>query len=147
MNETTKTAQLPLLREKLFRRDRRSVAAARGFVRGVLEDWGMRALVDDVQLCVSELATNAVEHGVPPGRRFQVRVLAERDLLRVEVHDSGGGRVVVGRPELGCESGRGLLLVGLVADEWGVGEREPGKVVWCEFGLRGREGADRIRGC
>ncbi|MFI0980230.1 ATP-binding protein [Streptomyces sp. NPDC021093] len=133
MNETTQAAQPPLLREKWFRRDRRSVPAARAFARWALEDWSMRALVDDVLLCVSELTTNALEHGVPRGRGFQLRVLAESDLLRIEVHDSGGGTVAVGRPELECEYGRGLLLVGLVADRWGVGEREVGKVVWCEF--------------
>ncbi|MGP3635489.1 ATP-binding protein, partial [Streptomyces sp. 24-1644] len=31
------------------------------------------------------------------------------------------------------ESGRGLLLVDVLADRWGVRERSPGKVVWCAF--------------
>jgi hypothetical protein len=37
--------------------------------------------------------------------------------------------------EVGAEGerGRGLLLVAALADKWGVGERHPGKVVWCEF--------------
>lgn len=30
--------------------------------------------------------------------------------------------------------GMALLLVSELADKWGVGEREPGKVVWCELG-------------
>ncbi|MFD3518141.1 ATP-binding protein [Streptomyces sp. NPDC058657] len=149
MNETTQPPRLPLLREAFLRRDLRSVPAARAFARWALEDWGMRSLVDDVLLCVSELSTNALTHGVPPGRGFKLRVLAERDLLRIEVHDSGGGRVEAGRPEPECEYGRGLLLVGLVADKWGVGERDPGKVVWCEFGLRGEAAAGReeVRDC
>jgi hypothetical protein len=25
------------------------------------------------------------------------------------------------------------MLVAVLADKWGVGERAPGKVVWCEF--------------
>jgi serine/threonine-protein kinase RsbW len=33
------------------------------------------------------------------------------------------------------EHGRGLLLVSVLADKWGVGERDPGKLVWCEFVL------------
>lgn len=33
------------------------------------------------------------------------------------------------------EGGRGLLLVSVPADERGVGERLPGKIVWCEFAL------------
>ncbi|MFJ4327756.1 hypothetical protein ACIP3A_32245 [Streptomyces tricolor] len=33
-----------------------------------------------------------------------------------------------------AEHGRGLLLVAALADKWGgVGERNPAKVVWCEF--------------
>lgn len=32
------------------------------------------------------------------------------------------------------ESGRGLVIVEALADRWGVGERVPGKIVWCEFG-------------
>ncbi|MDR3079772.1 MAG: ATP-binding protein, partial [Streptomyces sp.] len=31
------------------------------------------------------------------------------------------------------EHGRGLLLVTALADKWGAGERNPGKIVWCEF--------------
>ncbi|NBM20827.1 ATP-binding protein, partial [Streptomyces sp. GC420] len=31
------------------------------------------------------------------------------------------------------ECGRGLALVGALADTWGVGQRAPGKIVWCEF--------------
>jgi hypothetical protein len=31
------------------------------------------------------------------------------------------------------EGGRGLLLVAALSDKWGVGERDPGKAVWCEF--------------
>lgn len=88
MNETM---ELPLLRERFYRRERRSVRAAREFVRAALADWGFgEARTDDVLLCVSELATNAVLHGVPSGRGYRVRLwLGEQRQLRVEVHDSG----------------------------------------------------------
>jgi len=64
-------------------------------------------------------------------------------VLRVEVHDSGDGEVrPVGPDEaVDDESGRGLLLVAAFADTWGVGERSPGKVVWCEFAVRVRGAA------
>ncbi|MFE9647206.1 ATP-binding protein [Streptomyces sp. NPDC006365] len=132
-NETS-----PAPRERFYRRERQSVPAAREFTRTALEDWGVRnETYDDVLLCVSELATNALLHGVPPGRGVQLRLLPYDDgVLRVEVHDSGDGepRVV---PSEG-ESGRGLLLVSAVADKWGVADRDgPGKIVWCEFGLGG----------
>lgn len=83
---------------------------------------------------MSELATNALVHGVPPGRGYRLRLWLHGDgLLRVEVHDSGGGQPRMREPE--GEAGRGLLLVAALADKWGVGERSPGKIVWCEFDL------------
>ncbi|MFJ8072369.1 ATP-binding protein [Streptomyces sp. NPDC096176] len=120
------------LREVFCRRERRSVGAAREFAREALNAWGWGARADDITLCVSELATNALVHGVPPGRGYLLRLLLSEDgTLRVEVHDSGDGRPCVRAPA--GESGRGLLLVDALADRWGVGPREPGKVVWCEF--------------
>ena len=126
----------PTARERFYRRERQSVPAARSFTRDALVDWGMAARADDILLCVSELTTNALVHGVPPGRGFQLRLLPrDGGTLRIEVHDSGGGVPAVPQPGTGepGEGGRGLLLVAELADKWGVGERSPGKVVWCEF--------------
>ncbi|MFJ8308849.1 MULTISPECIES: ATP-binding protein [unclassified Streptomyces] len=119
-------------RERFYPRRRQSIPAAREFAEGAVADWGFVHRLDDVLLCVSELATNALVYGVPPGRGFLLRLeLCDGAVLRVEVHDSGGGvpRVV----DVADEGGRGLLLVAAMADKWGVGERDPGKVVWCEF--------------
>ncbi|RZD65888.1 ATP-binding protein [Streptomyces albidoflavus] len=120
--------------ERFFRRERRSVPAARGFAAEVLDSWGCRVARADLLLCVSELATNALLHGVPPGRGFRL-VLARADDggVRVEVHDSGDGHPATRAPGDEAESGRGLLLVSALADDWGVGKRNPGKIVWCSF--------------
>ncbi|MFK4150029.1 ATP-binding protein [Streptomyces sp. NPDC004065] len=127
MNDET-----PPVRERFYRRERQSVPAARTFTRQALADWAVPAGArDDILLCVSELTTNALVHGVPPGRGFQLRLLPGRDTLRVEVHDSGDGTPRQTAPR--DESGRGLLLVSALAAKWGVGQRDPGKVVWCEF--------------
>ncbi|WP_434594496.1 ATP-binding protein [Streptomyces sp. A5-4] len=131
MNETN---QPPLPRAKFFRRDRRPVPAARQFARWALGDWGLGGCVDDVLLCVSELATNALLHGVPSGRGYLLYLSYGDEMLRIEVHDSGEGRPRLREPD--GESGRGLLLVAALADKWGVGERDPGKIVWCEFAVR-----------
>ncbi|MFI7337703.1 ATP-binding protein [Streptomyces sp. NPDC050085] len=125
-------------RERFYRRERQSVPAAREFTRAALGDWGVDGeCADDILLCVSELATNALVHGVPPGRGFLLRLLPYGDegRARVEVHDSGGGVPAVPCADGDCEGGRGLMLVQAVADKWGVGERDPGKVVWCEVRL------------
>ncbi|WP_425588549.1 ATP-binding protein [Streptomyces venetus] len=125
-------------RQRFYRRERQSVPAARAFVQEALRDWRGYGRADDVLLCVSELATNALVHGVPPGRGFLLRLVpyGEGGGVRVEVHDSGDGGAPVlpqrddGEPR---EGGRGLLLVSELADKWGVEERCPGKIVWCEF--------------
>lgn len=129
--------ELPCPRERFYRRERRSVPLAREFVRAALVEWGVGERADAVLLCVSELATNALRHGVPPGRGFQLYVWPPAGgALRLEVHDSGDGwpRVRAGAGPVD-EGGRGLLLVEALADKWGVGERMPGKIVWCEFVL------------
>ncbi|MGW2491915.1 ATP-binding protein [Streptomyces sp. NPDC001606] len=127
--------ELPFQHDQYYGRARRSVPAARRFTEWSLHYWGLSAWErsGDVSLCVSELATNAVLHGVPPGRGFLLRLGCDGTVVRVEVHDSGPGTPVVEEEQ--DEGGRGLLLVAALADKWGVGERRPGKAVWCEFGL------------
>ncbi|SDL12966.1 ATP-binding protein [Streptomyces indicus] len=119
------------LRERFLPRDRRSVPAARQFTREALADWEWPD-PDDLLLCVSELATNALLHGVPPGRGLLLRLYEDGDVLRVEVHDSGAGEPRI--PDAADEGGRGLRIVEALADKWGVAARDPGKTVWCEFG-------------
>ncbi|MER7371921.1 ATP-binding protein [Streptomyces lanatus] len=129
------TNELPLQRDQFYARHRRSIPAARNLTAWALTYWGLPdwPRTDDLLLCVSELATNALLHGVPPGRGFLLRVRYDGDVIRVEVHDSGAG--VPRTPDEPDEGGRGLLLVGALADKWGVGERSPGKVVWAEFAV------------
>lgn len=123
-------------REQFYARERRSVPAARRFAAQSLRCWGLAdwARAADMSLCVSELATNALLHGVPPGRGFLLRLRYDGEVLRMEVHDSGpGAPTPTERPEDTDEGGRGLLLIEALADKWGVCERELGKVVWAEF--------------
>ncbi|MEU9452524.1 ATP-binding protein [Streptomyces sp. NPDC048277] len=126
--------QLLRARTALYPRDRRSVGIARDLTRITLADWGLPQRSDDVLLCVSELATNALLHGVPPGRCFRLELSLDTDgVLRVEVQDSGPGEVRTPGVTPESEHGRGLLLVAALSDDWGVRQREPGKAVWCEF--------------
>lgn len=121
--------------ERSFTRDLTAVADARTFVSALLTRWGITKGFDDIRLCVSELATNALVHGVSSTHGFTLRVVASLQWLRVEVEDNAPGRPV--RRASRCEgtSGRGLLLVSAMADAWGVDEQADGKVVWAEFKL------------
>lgn len=118
----------------LFDRCRSTPAAARAFVCEALVRWSRTVRLDDILLCVSELTTNSVVHGAPPGGRILLRVERHPTLVRVEVHDGGSGMPIRREPQDGVEGGRGLLLVSAVADHWGVTERQgPGKCVWVAF--------------
>lgn len=124
---------MSLSQQRRFPRRRTSVGASRDFVVDVLAEWQLTPLIDDIRLCVSELATNALLHGVPPGREFAVRLRATQDLVHLEVRDSGGGRPEVTCPaEEGC-SGRGLFLVVELAADFGVDHHTIGKTVWAAF--------------
>lgn len=107
--------------------------SARDFVTGTLTEWGVSDRQDDIRLCVSELATNALLHGVPPGREMCVQISVEGLLVRLEVRDSGGGHPAVQSPGMESCDGRGLMLASEVADDFGVTEHVVGKTVWVAF--------------
>lgn len=129
---------MPLSRQRRFPRARGSVSAARAFAVETLAEWGRVDRCDDMRLCVSELATNAVLHGVPPGREFSLRLVADGSLIRIEVRDSGDGIPQVGRGGVNDCGGRGLRLVLALADDFGVTPCPPGKTVWTVFATGAR---------
>jgi anti-sigma regulatory factor (Ser/Thr protein kinase) len=91
---------------------------------------------DTAQHLVAELAANAVTHGRVPGRDFELRLLRlPENTLRIEVSDPRGDRRLRYVNDEAGEHGRGLILVTLLADTWGVTERGVGKTVWAEMGL------------
>ncbi|MFF1375700.1 ATP-binding protein [Streptomyces sp. NPDC058308] len=124
---------MPLTQQRRFPRDPRSVGAARNFAVETLTGWGVADRLNDIRVCVSELATNAVLHGVPAGREFCLRLVNDGLLVRIEVRDSGGGCPEVPHQEAEGEGGRGLLLAGALGDEFGVTTHVPGKTVWLVF--------------
>ncbi|AXG78687.1 ATP-binding protein [Streptomyces paludis] len=118
-----------------FARSSASVPSARAFARGVLREVcsGSGACdLDDVLLGVSELATNAVRHGVPVGGAFLLKIEFSGERVRVECHDANRRRPRLRHPADDDQGGRGLLLVEAIASRWGVGERPFGKFVWFE---------------
>ena len=90
------------------------------------------ALLDEARLLVSELVTNAVVHGAPP---IALRVECDGSTELV-VAVSDGNPVPPLRRELtdDAASGRGIALVDLLSDRWGVDVTGAGKTTW--FRLR-----------
>ena len=113
-----------------------SVSQARKAVRVALDRWELSPLTPDAELLVSELVTNAIVHA----RSDTALTMAVADgTLEVGVTDRAPG-VPLHRAESGApaqppkdshaEGGRGLRLLELVADEWGVVDLPEGKQVW-----------------
>ncbi|MET8946754.1 ATP-binding protein [Streptomyces sp. NPDC004542] len=100
-----------------------------------LRSWDLP--LDPARQLVAELAANAVTHGRVPGRDFQLILYVIGSTLRIEVTDTNGDRLPQPQdPVADAESGRGLVLVGALADRWGVARgRRPRKTVWAELDL------------
>ncbi|MBT2405667.1 MULTISPECIES: ATP-binding protein [unclassified Streptomyces] len=116
-------------RRQRFPRARVSVRAARQFVGDTLGEWGISDRRDDIRLCASELATNAVLHGVPEGREFEVVLIRTPGVVSIAVRDSGPGLPQVRRAASADFHGRGLWLVSELADEFNVEAEPVGKTV------------------
>ncbi|MET9593686.1 ATP-binding protein [Streptomyces sp. NPDC006516] len=124
---------MSLSQQRRFARRKTSVRASRDFVTDVLTEWRLTPLIEDMRLCVSELATNALLHGAPPGREFAVQLSTTDDLVRLEVRDSGDGTPVCRQPDSASCSGRGLHIAHQLAAELGVRHHTVGKTVWAVF--------------
>jgi anti-sigma regulatory factor (Ser/Thr protein kinase) len=103
------------------------VPRCRRAVRRTLASWGLSQLADTVELMVSELLTNAIQHA-----GGQVRVRLERDAgtLLCEVCDSVRSLPLLQSPPATAERGRGILLVSELSRTWGCRRTASGKVVW-----------------
>jgi anti-sigma regulatory factor (Ser/Thr protein kinase) len=112
--------------------DLAAVRRARGFVRhhclaaGVPED-----VSDTVALLTSETVTNAIIHGRSEAR---LRVFVLTDSVRVEIGDDNARHPKRAERNDQALDGRGLDIVELLADSWGVHDEAGGKVVWFEVG-------------
>ncbi len=107
------------------------VGTMRRASRRVLLDWGLNHIVDAAELCISELVTNAVLHGVNsyPEVELQLTVLSDR--LCIDVTDGDPTIPQLCPPTAENEHGRGLVLVSLMATGFGFKRSATGKTVWC----------------
>ncbi|MEV4440294.1 SpoIIE family protein phosphatase [Streptomyces sp. NPDC049577] len=110
------------------------IGEARKQVRALMHDWADPDQVDSAVLMVSEMLTNVLVHtdgdavlvakiSGPPGHRR----------IRVDVADSSDELPHRRHPGEMASSGRGLVLLELLAGAWGVTPRGDGKNIWFEL--------------
>ncbi len=114
-----------------------SVRAGRDFTRSVLRRWDLVGLIDAAGLVVSELLTNAFQHGLASARTpaaerlVRLKLLAQPPLVMCLVSDPGVRIPVLREPDLTAERGRGLQVVEACSVRWGWHLLDGGgKIVW-----------------
>ena len=112
-------------------------ADARRWVRDAIRSWQVPVDLDAALLLTSELVTNAIRHEAgqagQAGQGVQAVMLAiasSRGRLRVDVHDTSRSLPAVAVVPADAETGRGLLLVETLSDEWGFYRTPAGKAVY-----------------
>ncbi|WP_330338834.1 SpoIIE family protein phosphatase [Streptomyces sp. NBC_00557] len=119
------------------------IADARRHLSALLHDWGSPEQVDSAVLLVSEMITNVLVHTDTDALLLaEVTGGAGLRRLRVEVTDAGDDLPHKRRPGELASSGRGLILIELLADAWGVEPRGEGKSIWFELYEPGGVSAD-----
>ncbi|MFJ7949142.1 SpoIIE family protein phosphatase [Streptomyces sp. NPDC096354] len=111
-----------------FPADTSLVGSARALATAQLNQWGLEHLTDSTELIVSELVTNAIQHGSGPIRLRLIR----NQVLTCEVHDTNSSSPRLNRSHANDESGRGLLLVDQLSRTWGTRPTPDGKLIWAE---------------
>ncbi|MER6781299.1 MULTISPECIES: SpoIIE family protein phosphatase [unclassified Streptomyces] len=110
------------------------IAGARRQIRELLHDWADAEQVDSAVLMVSEMVTNVLVHTDGDALLVAEAVgeLGTRR-LRIEVADASDELPHKRHPGEMASSGRGVLLMEMLADTWGVDPRGEGKSIWFEM--------------
>lgn len=137
------TGQWPLSNSLLLGALPTAPSCARLHARNVVLEWGLGLLADKVELLVSELATNALRVlTYPDGRpRYEagaglpvlgLRLSSDRLRILIEVWDGSPHLPAPKTPDPGEETGRGLMLVEALSEQWGWDDPSEGvgKIVW-----------------
>ncbi len=110
------------------------IAGTRHQLRELLHDWADADQVDSAVLMVSEMVTNVLVH-TDGDALLTARATgpAGSRTLHVEVTDVSDELPHKRRPGEMASSGRGLLLMEMLAHKWGVDPRGQGKSIWFEL--------------
>ncbi|WP_063774167.1 ATP-binding SpoIIE family protein phosphatase [Streptacidiphilus rugosus] len=110
------------------------IATARRELRAILQDWDGPEGADAAVLLVSELLANVLLHTDQEAALLvELSGQAGERRLRIEVSDGSDELPHRRSPGEMASSGRGLVLLDLLADRWGVRPRGEGKFVWFEM--------------
>jgi hypothetical protein len=110
------------------------IASARRELRGILQDWNSADAADAAVLLVSELLTNVLLHTDQEGALVaELSGAPGERRLRIEVSDGSDELPHLRSPGEMASPGRGLVLLDLLADRWGVRPSGEGKLVWFEM--------------
>ncbi len=123
----TRPAQLLARRVRLATRPA-AVAEARSHVRDTISAWDLPVDQEIAVLLTSELVTNAISHEM--GEHVTLVIRGSHDRLRVEVHDTSCAVPVPMDAPADAETGRGLMLVDNLANDWGYYRTPAGKAVY-----------------
>jgi anti-sigma regulatory factor (Ser/Thr protein kinase) len=106
---------------------------ARRAVRDALSGELPEQKLDDVELLVSELATNSIRHaGCGEAAEISMEADIRDDCIRLRLCDEGDGfEDVEPAPDPARGGGFGLMLVDKLADRWGIA-RNDSFCVWFE---------------
>ncbi|UQA94365.1 SpoIIE family protein phosphatase [Streptomyces halobius] len=117
------------------------IAEARRQIRDVLHDWADADQVDSAVLMVSEIVTNVLMH-TDGDALLVAEISGERGSRRIRVDVADGSDELPHRRSPGelASSGRGLVLLELLAGAWGVEPRGDGKSTWFEIYEDGGDG-------
>ncbi|MDJ1131566.1 ATP-binding SpoIIE family protein phosphatase [Streptomyces iconiensis] len=113
------------------------IAEARHQLKDLLHDWADEDQVDGAVLMLSEMLTNVLVH--TDGDALLVAQITgphegdEGRTLRVHVSDPSDELPHRRDPGELASSGRGLMLLGMLADRWGVDPKGEGKCIWFEM--------------
>lgn len=110
--------------------------ARRVMAHQLTEHGAQRDLIEDAELVLSELVTNALQHGdLEPDDDLEVSWALTSGRLRLSVLDGGtaGDLVAQAAPD-GALSGRGLAIVDCLCERWSV-DHEDGTRVTADLAM------------
>ena len=111
-----------------------AAAAARSQVRAAIYAGDVPVDSPVAVLLTSELVTNAIRHEA--GETVMLVITCACGQLRVDVHDTSCSVPVPVRAPADAETGRGLMLVASLSNDWGYYLTPAGKAVYFTLAFR-----------